>query len=36
MKVIFNSVETCLMSEEFKSPTAFLPGIPALNDPASP
>jgi hypothetical protein len=36
MKVIFNGAETCLMSEEFKLPTAFLPGIPVLNDPASP
>jgi len=31
MKVIFNSAETCLMSEKFKSPTELLPSIPALN-----
>ena len=35
MKVIFKSAETCLMSEKFESPTAFLPGIPVLNDLAS-
>jgi hypothetical protein len=36
MKLIFKSTETCLMSGEFKSRIVYLPGIPALNHPASP